>query len=316
MFWSKKAEAKPLGVPLGDLQALLAPTSIRAKVDGNTLIARHEHCAVRVEVVPPGHRESDNGPIRAVVRVLAELPAPMRVLFEPFDAQSAGAWNGFAALGALYADGSAVRVGSRLTIYEAEDAWAALHLPLLLFATICGSEAIAGALRRTLAQQETRGGVSHWGEHDFEHAGRMLSRLCACTHDGGGLTAEFALRDGAVSAAAGDRQTALFQLMADQPHPELGGGLFCLLQMPHRVGNEDRLHRICAQLNAMEMAPHDLPPHFGAWCPGRLGDNPAYVSFLPNALHAVAGIALNVAIWAMHRAQWAAAMLAAMGVRS
>lgn len=316
MFRNRNTPSRPLGVPLDELQALLAPTSIPTRLDGNALLARHEHCAVRVEVVPPEHSESDNGPIRAVVRVLAELPAPMHVLFEPFEARAACAWNAFAALGALYADGSAVRVGSRLTFYEAEDAWTALHLPLLLFATVCGSEAITGALRRTLAQQEARGGVSDWGERDFDHAGRMLSRLCACTHNGSGLTAEFALRDGAVSAAAGDRQTALFQLTADQPHPELGGGLFCLLQMPHRVGNEERLHRVCAQLNAMEMAPHDLPPHFGAWCPGRLGDNPAYVSFLPNALHAVSGIGLNVAIWAMHRAQWAAAMLAAMGVRS
>lgn len=316
MSRNTKADANPLGVPLDDLKALLAPTSIRARLEGNALVARHEHYDVRVEVVPPEHRESDSGPIRAVVRVLAELPAPMRVLFEPFEVRAAGAWNAFAALGALYADGGTVRVGSRLTIYEAEDTWSALHLPLLLCATVCGSEAITGALRRTLAQQEAHGGASDWGERDFEHAGSALSHLCACTYDGGGLTAEFALRDGAVSAAVGDRQTALFQLVADQPHPELGGGLFCLLQMPHRVGNEGRLHRVCAQLNAMEMAPHDLPPHFGAWCPGRLGDNPAYVSFLPNALHAVSGIGLNAAIWALHRAQWAAAMLAAMGVRS
>jgi hypothetical protein len=316
VFRNRKTDPNPLGVPLGDLQALLAPTSIRTKVEGNALLARHEHHTVRVEVVPPEHRESDNGPVRAVVRVLAELPAPVRALFEPFDAQAASAWNAFAALGALYADGSNVCVGSRLTIYEAEDAWPSLHLPLLLFATICGSEAIAGALRRTLAQQEARGGASDWGERDFAHAARMLSRLCVCTLDGRGLTAEFALREGAASAAVGDRHTALFQLVADQPHPELGGGLFCLLQLPHRLPDGRRLHQVCAQLNAMETAPHDLPPHFGAWCPGRLGDNVAYVSFLPNALHSVPGIAVNVAIWAMHRAQWAAAMLAAMGARS
>ena len=75
---------------------------------------------------------------------------------------------------------------------------------------------------------------------------------------------KFGLNEGAVSAVAGDHKTALFQLMADQPHPELGGGLFCLLQMPHQLQDERRLNQVCLQLNNMEMAAHDLPPHFGA----------------------------------------------------
>lgn len=131
-----------------------------------------------------------------------------------------------------------------------------------------------------------------------------------------GLTAEFGLADGAVSAAAGDHKTALFQEMADQPHPELGGGLFCLLQMPHQIADERRLQQICVQLNNMEMAAHDLPPHFGAWCEGKLGNNLAYVSFFPNSLHTASGIAVNAGFWAMNRAQWANVMLASMGIRA
>ena len=69
------------------------------------------------------------------------------------------------------------------------------------------------------------------------------------------------------------------------------------------------------ELNRMEMAPHDLPPHFGAWCRGNLQNNPAYVSFLPNAFHSVEGIALNASLWALNRAQWADAMLVASGAR-
>jgi hypothetical protein len=140
--------------------------------------------------------------------------------------------------------------------------------------------------------------------------------MCLCTTGGLGLTAEFGLNEGAVSAAAGDHKTALFQLMADQPHPELGGGLFCLLQMPHQLQDERRLNQVCLQLNNMEMAAHDLPPHFGAWCPGKLGNNPAYISFLPNPLYAASGIAVNSAFWAMNRAQWANGMLASLGVRA
>jgi len=104
--------------------------------------------------------------------------------------------------------------------------------------------------------------------------------------------------------------------MADQPHPELGGGLFCLLQMPHQVRDEERLQKICLQLNKMEMAAQDLPPHFGAWCPGKLGNNPAYVMFIPNALRSAEGIAVNAGFWAMNRAQWANAMLASLGERA
>ncbi len=248
--------------------------------------------------------------------MITELPAPILGMFRGRESSATAAFNALAALGALYQDGQTVRIGSRLTIYEAEDAWGTLHLPLLAFTTICGSEAILGGLRRTLTSEKPRGGASHWTERDMTHVESYLSKLCVCTTGGRGLTAEFGLADGPGSAIAGDHKTALFQLMADQPHPELGGGLFCLLQMPHQVRDEDRLAKICLQLNQMEMAAHDLPLHFGSWCPGRLGNNPAYVTFLPNALHSASGIAVNTGFWAMNRAQWANAMLASLGVRA
>lgn len=313
MFWNRKANPTPLGVPLGDVAAMLQPTTIKVTLKGDILIAQHEHYAVRIEVVPPEVQESENGPIRAVVRLITELPAPLVPMFRGREAATFAAVNAFAALGAAYQDGASVRIGSRLTIYESEDAWRTLHLPLLAFTTICGSEAVLGGLRRAMRNESPRGGRSSWTERDMAVAEGYLSRLCVCNAGGLGLTAEFGLSHGAESAAAGDHDTALFQLMADQPHPELGGGLFCLLQMPHRVVDEDRLAKICLRLNQMEMAAHDLPPHFGAWCPGRLGNNPAYVSFLPNALYAASGIAVNAAFWAMNRAQWANAMLASMG---
>jgi hypothetical protein len=65
----------------------------------------------------------------------------------------------------------------------------------------------------------------------------------------------------------------------------------------------------------MEMAADDLPPHFGSWCEGKLGNNAAYVSFFPNAMHSTSGIAVNAAFWAINRARWANAMLASLGVR-
>jgi hypothetical protein len=308
MFWKKKSDSSPLGVPLGDLLLVLQPTSIKASLEGSALLARHEHYTIRTEVVAPESRESKNGPIRAVVRMKTDLPRQVIELFK--EPEATVAMNAFAALGALSSDRGKVYIGSRLTIYEAEDAWRSLHLPLLMFTIICGTEAILGAMRRTFTKEGQRGGTSEWTESDFKQVESYLSRLCVCTTGGLGLTAEFGLALGEVSAVAGDQKTALFQMTADQPHPELGGGLFCLLQMPHKIEDQKRLQRMCVQLNNMEMAAHDLPPHFGAWCEGKLGNNPAYVSFFPNALYSASGIAVNAAFWAINRAQWANAMLA------
>jgi hypothetical protein len=310
MFWNKKTDQNPLGVPLGDIQAMLAPTTIKTTLKGNFLLARHEQYTVRIEVVPPATRESENGPIRAVVCMTTDLQKKLLPMFKGRENSTTAVFNAFAALGALYSDGGTIQLGSRLTIYEEEDSWGALHLPLLLFTTIAGNEAILGGMRRTMASEAPQVGHSDWNEQDFEQVKGYLSRLCVCTTGGMGLSAEFPLVEGAVSAAGRDHGTALFQMMADEPHPELGGGLFCLLQMK----DENALHQICMQLNTMEMDADDMPPHFGAWCPGRLGNNPSYISFLPNSLHIVSGIATNAAFWAMSRATWAHKALNKMGV--
>jgi hypothetical protein len=77
MFWQKKPDSNPLGVQLNDLMAMLAPTSIKATLKNNMLLAQHENYTVRIEVVPPDDRNSENGPIKAVVRIVTELPAPI-----------------------------------------------------------------------------------------------------------------------------------------------------------------------------------------------------------------------------------------------
>ena len=104
-------------------------------------------------------------------------------------------------------------------------------------------------------------------------------------------------------------------MKADQSHPEMGSGLFCLLNMPHEIPNKEKLDKVLAELNRLEMQGNDLPPHFGAWCRGVRDNNPAYVSFLPNVLHGTNGIAVNMSFWAMNRAQMADVMLGAMGIR-
>jgi len=314
MFWIKKPNPAPLGIRLDQIQAMLAPTSFKTSLKPNCLLAREGRYTVRIEVDAPKEKDSGNAPIRAVVRMTAELPAPIQQMFSKNPESVMASFNSFAALNSLYSEGGKVLTGSRLTIYEQEDAWQSLHLPLLVFTTLGGTEAILGAMRRVMAGEASNQGGSDWSEIDLEQVQDTLKKICVCTGGGLGLTAEFPLIEGAVSSALGDRRTALFQLMADQPHPELGGGLFCLLQMPHQVLGEANLQKICSQLNKMEMEGDDLPPHFGAWCAGKLGNNPAYVSFLPNPLHTVSGIAVNASMWAKSRAEWANQSLASMGI--
>ena len=43
MFWKKKSDPNPLGVPLGDLVLMLSTGTIRASIEGNALLAKHDH---------------------------------------------------------------------------------------------------------------------------------------------------------------------------------------------------------------------------------------------------------------------------------
>lgn len=312
MFWNKQPESRHDGGPMDDLERALAGTNLKVTRSGNRLIARHGHFDTRVAVVPPAQRESENGPIKAVIQVQSALPDALRPMFAKPSITSP--LNSMATLGALTVGRNDVYIGSRLTMYENEQAWN-MQFPLVLFSVIVAGDTLLGAIRKTITGEAGRDGESDWNGRDFDQVEQRLSQLCVCNAGDDGLTAEFGIRDGAVSAAAGHHHTALWQLIADERHPEMGGGLFCLLQMPHQVQDEDRLDQVIVRLNQMEMEPHDLVPHFGAWCRGRLGNNPAYASFLPNAMHKVSGIAVNMSYWALHRTQWADAMLATMGVR-
>lgn len=311
MFFKKKFDPSPRGVPLDDLQRMLSETTLKISRDAESLIAEHETAVTTLKVIPPARDEVSKDPIQAVVQITTDLPGKFPRL--PFlTPESLVFLNRAAALGALTVESDRCFVGSRLTVFETEQAWN-LHIPFLLFTVISGSDAHLGAISRMFGNKEANGGESVWTVEDFSYVASKLSEFCVCSGGGLGLTAEFGLRPGVTSVAVGDHQTALWQLKAEEPHPDLGGGLLCLLQMPHRL-TQERLADILQDLNRKEMAPRDQPPHFGAWCEGNWENTVAYVSFLPNVMHGTFGIALNVSIWALHRAYWADAYLASIGV--
>lgn len=267
MFF-KKPDPSPLGVPLAELEAVLASTTLKTTRKGNTLIVQHEKLTTYVEVTAPPNPESENGPIAAIVTLKTSLPREFEQIIK--SPAMVSTINSMATLGAITEENGKYFIGSRLTVYEGEDAWN-IQFPLVLFTIIAGIDSILGATRRIFSKEPSKRGVSEWTEVDINQVQSYLSKISVCNGSSLGLTAEFGLKADAVSAGLGDHDTALWQIMADQPHPELGGGLFCLLQLPHQVDDEEALDQVIGELNRMEMAPHDLVPHFGAWCRGNLG---------------------------------------------
>jgi hypothetical protein len=160
MFWKKKSDPSPPGVPIDDLALMLSTGTIKASIEGNSLLAKHDHYTTHVEVVPPDRGSGSDEPIKAVVRVVTELPEPIQKMMCGREVNMLAAFNPMAALGSLTVEKGRICVASRLTIFEREDAWRDLHRPLLLFTIIGGTEAILGAMRRMLAADPTRVGES------------------------------------------------------------------------------------------------------------------------------------------------------------
>jgi hypothetical protein len=313
MWFKKKPDKRPLGVPLDQLQLGLGATTLKCKRVDDSLVVTHEHFSTTVRVVPPDAYESNTGPIQAVVQVSTALPSEIAAHFQG----PIGLVNRFAATGALTADGVRRFVGARLTIYEGEcgadnlDVWD-LHAQLLLVAITASTDAVLGGMRVGMGMEAAKTSPSLWGQRDFEQVKSQLSKFCVCGTEGDALTAEIGLVGGAVHSTLG-HATALWQVEADT-HPYLGGGLSCRLSLPHRVPNSEKLELILLALNKAEMAARDLAPHFGAWTMGPTEDNPVYCSFLPNVLHANVGVAMNMSVWAIARARWAHGVLASIGI--
>ena len=302
----KTYEQDPYGVPLTQLAAALEPTSLVYSRDGNRLIVEHEALQTIVDVFRPAHLDASDNKISAVVKITTEIPKELADFLK--NSEFLGIFNSFSTLGSLYEEDGRYFIGSRLTSFEGENAWA-VQFPLMLLAVIGSAEQMISAMNRVFTGQGINEGRSDWTEADMEFVENKLSSMCFCNSGGLGFTAEFALKPGETAAIIGDGNTALWQLRADAPHPEAGGGLFCLLQLPYVFEDQETVNKVAARLNQMEMAPHDLPPHFGAWCPSKSGNLLAYCSFLPNVFHQVRGIAVNMSIWAMHRAQIADGMV-------
>jgi hypothetical protein len=103
---------------------------------------------------------------------------------------------------------------------------------------------------------------------------------------------------------------ALVQLRTDQPHQDLGNGLFALLVLPFRFAAAEACE-IASTLNHLEArywTGSQAPPLIGAWSPTDGGCDEgimqvAHGMFIPNLLYQI-GIAENIALQLIARARW------------
>lgn len=295
--------SRPLGVRLDELQTLLALAGVAADAVPNGLRIADPLSPTDIEVLPPAQA---GGGMRAAVRITRALPPDLAARLARGDV--AGHANQLASLGAIFREDDRLMVGSRLTLYEGDPDWST-NLQLLAFATLFGAVTLFDVLRRPPGDELPRTDRSAWRGEDFAAVEDALGEHGRCIASEHGLLAELPLLPGAVSAMNDPHTTALWRLHSDQPHPDLGGGLMAVLELPYRFVSTQRMHTMLDELNRREMQARALPPHVGAWCVGTGDDCPAYVSFLPNALYRIPGIATRLSLWAQRRARWAIGVL-------
>ncbi|MDB5796400.1 MAG: hypothetical protein JWP36_302 [Paucimonas sp.] len=299
---------EPLGVPLTRLQQLLTPYALDIKPVPAGFVAKFSHYEANIEVVSGEFDLSFELQIAAVLRMTVRLSASIAL---PYDDQHLICEaNRMAALAAMTLDEDhGLRIGARVTLYRGETSWETLQVPLLMAAVLLGPEAIVGGVGRSLREWPAERGRSLWNARELKHEADDMTGFSVCVARGRSVMAEVDLSPG---VPQDKRRRAIFRVV-DTPHPALGGGLSCQLHMPHRIRDRIRMRQVCARLNEMEMAAHDLPQHFGAWCPGLTGENPTYACFLPNMLHGVQGVVAEMGRGAMNRARVANGLLAALG---
>ena len=309
MSLNQSANPEPFGVPLGKINELLKSTSLESKLIEDGLEVFYQNLTAKVIVEEPPVKEAPDTNLSAITTIKTYLPEQFTDFLSKPEARVA--MNNMATFASITEDDNGIFLGSRLTTYENEQGWD-IYFPLLLFSIISTNEVFNHCLKIISGNDKPLKTASEWTEADFDLTKSYLDKICVCTTGGPGLTAEFGIDPRATTAIKGD-QTALWRMLANEPHISLGGGLFCILEMPFGYERQ-QLFEVINNLNKSEMLPHDLPPHFGAWTIGNRKNNPAYITFLPNVLHDQAkNIQVNMSMWAYQRVQTAYATLLSHG---
>jgi hypothetical protein len=111
---------------------------------------------------------------------------------------------------------------------------------------------------------------------------------------------------GLSASVAFDQHKARIRASTDAPHPQLGQGLFFMLELPKR-SHEAAVAELAADLNRAEAGSFTRAHFIGSWCAGEEGSGfvPTFVCFIPNALH-LPGLMTQLLLAMVFRARWAA----------
>jgi hypothetical protein len=117
----------------------------------------------------------------------------------------------------------------------------------------------------------------------------------------------FAGKDGLTIETPFGDETAILLLKTDVPHPRLGNGLLAILKIP-LLSELERANEFCIELNYAEAQLWKGSAFIGNWCAnetlqGGRGFGPAFSCFIPNFVYRP-GIAENLVLYAINRAQW------------
>ena len=155
--------------------------------------------------------------------------------------------------------------------------------------------------------------ASELGAKPSRFGGSLLADLVefggswsACNGDESGFTGEVPYSGNRsalelmMMGVAGERETSLVRMHADQPHPLLGSGLLMRTQLPVEIDGDGEM--IAIDLNRREASGAAPCKLLGAWCVA--DDSLHHVSFVPSLL-ARPGLLQNLYVDSAVRSAWA-----------
>jgi CheY-like chemotaxis protein len=299
-------------ISLETIDALLKSANVVTRMEQNSLMFKGFIGETRVEISPSGFRTPDGLEVSEIIRmesVLEKMPVT-------WNDGLLCAVNMAASNGALTVDSDGkLRIRSRMSLFWGEprevlDVYVGIIFLGSMIHTNAVQASIVDAWHLPISKAEPLpdsdlDGV--WGAASFERTLSMMRKagIFANGGDALGLTAEFPWDPGAFSAVEtliGKRRkrTSLLR-MECMEHPNLGKGLFCRLDLPLDL-KDDEAFRLAIELNKMEFTAADWPPFLGAWTSKPGSGRPTFVSFWPNCFAKIINLEL-MATWLAARAK-------------
>ena len=121
MFFKKKFDPNPFGVPLGEIHEILKSTTLQSKLVKGGMEVTFEKLTAVVSVEEPPVKDAPIKNIQAIITIKTYLPKQfLKFMSNPEFRMMA---NNMATFAAITEDEGGIFLGSRLTIYEDETGW-------------------------------------------------------------------------------------------------------------------------------------------------------------------------------------------------